>query len=307
MEEEEESQTQDPAEEEDEELRAQDPVKGGGRSHVSVPEALFVLLICVGLDWMELTLSFTGIALLLSFLDFSVWILFTLLFALKGGSYNSLVKKIVIWTLANILELVPLLEMLPIRTIVMVWVIWSWNHEVDTKLEEKLDQIARYEEKTAQFIGAYLSRIGAEKDGPANESLVPKTSSDRKLPGVRDERGATYQRGLPPGVIDEKGAVSRRDIPEFSSGGIAGTPRGIPEFSSGGIAGTPRNQSKSGSTLGPRSLNPLSRRYLERVAKRHPEILANRDNRPSLNEDGDGFKKTPSEGLDSSAEEDLAA
>jgi hypothetical protein len=122
------------------------------RSKISVVEALFVLLICAGVDFMELTLSFTGIALLLSFVDFFVWILFTILFSMKGGGYNSIIKKIILWTFANVLEIIPALEMLPIRTIVMFWIILSFNKEADVELTEKLDKISHYSKLAERFI-----------------------------------------------------------------------------------------------------------------------------------------------------------
>jgi|GEM_PF-3719499 hypothetical protein len=135
----------------------EDPQSFGGeskKSHISVVEAAIALITCSGVDFMELTLSFTGISLLLSIIDIFLWFLWTFLFALKGGSFDSRLKKIAIWTVGNLLEFILILEMLPIRSVIMIWVIWSWNKEVDLEagLERKSGRMDYWEKKAAAFV-----------------------------------------------------------------------------------------------------------------------------------------------------------
>ena len=135
-------------------------VEGRRRAHISALEAVIALLLCSGVDWMELTLSFTGISLLLSFVDFGLYALFIALFALKGGGYSSAAKKAVLKiTGGTIAELIPLLEILPIRTVVMAWTILSWNKEVATRQEGKIGKRTDWENKTAEAVEEYLGRF----------------------------------------------------------------------------------------------------------------------------------------------------
>lgn len=163
MAEEEESQIPESADDEggEEGLSAPDLVEGGRKAHISALEAVIALMLCAGVDWMELNLSFTGISLLLSSVDLGLYALFIILFALKGGGYSSAVKKAVFKiTGGTIAELIPLLEMLPIRTIVMAWTILSWNKEVATQREEKTGKRPDWENKTAEAVEKYLGRFG---------------------------------------------------------------------------------------------------------------------------------------------------
>ena len=159
MAEEEEPQTEDlPEGESEEEPSAQDSVGGGEKSHISVPEAMFALLICLGVDLMEIFFSLVGIAWLLTPIDFGVSVLFIMLFAFKGGgSSRRLKKNIIKQTLSFFAELIPILEMLPIRTTVMIWIIYDWNKESDSEAGEGTKKgIDYYERRAAKFVGGRL-------------------------------------------------------------------------------------------------------------------------------------------------------
>ena len=133
----------------------------GTLSKVSVVEATFVLALSWGIDMMELTTSFVGVGLLLWFIDILFLILVVVLFAFKGGVFHGRIFRRQLYKLsATLLELIPIVEMLPIRTGVMIWTIWDWNRQVDLQeAEDKAedDYLAKLAEK---YTSKFLDRFG---------------------------------------------------------------------------------------------------------------------------------------------------
>jgi len=157
MAEEEESQILESADDEnsDEELSARDTEAGEDRSPISTLEALFAIVLCLSVDLLEI--FFNVADFIVSIADWAVGILFVILFALKGGWSGRWLKK---WIGQHIAEQVPFISMLPIRTAVMIWIIWAWNHEIDIKVQRGVDRTEQWLIKTANVVEKYLGRFG---------------------------------------------------------------------------------------------------------------------------------------------------
>ncbi|MDD5710580.1 MAG: hypothetical protein PHV43_00545 [Candidatus Colwellbacteria bacterium] len=140
---------------EEEALSAQNAEAEDDRSPISTPEALFAIAICLGVDLLEIVFNVADF--LVSLADWAVAILFVILFALKGGWSGRWLKK---WIGSTIAEQIPLISVLPIRTVIMIWIIWVWNNEVDIKLQKKVDKTTEWLVKTERVVEKYLGRFG---------------------------------------------------------------------------------------------------------------------------------------------------
>ncbi|MBU2101100.1 hypothetical protein KKH05_00010 [Patescibacteria group bacterium] len=139
------------------------PEDKGGHSKVSIAQALFIVFLCLGVDLLELFTSFTGLPLLLSFLDLFLFILIIALFAFKGGRLHGRMfkKRFIANAVAGLAEIIPIIEMLPIRTVIIIWSIWSWNKEVDQDVAKTQDEIAKYAKMAEKVVGRFTKNLGA--------------------------------------------------------------------------------------------------------------------------------------------------
>lgn len=155
MEEEEEPLSEDPGDGDTGALSGHDPEADATRSTISTLEALFAIAVCVGVDLLEIVFNVADF--LVSIADWAVGILFVILFAIKGGWSGRWLKK---WIGQHVAEQIPLISIFPIRTAVMVWIIWAWNNEIDIKLQKRVDSTTKWMGKAEEAVGKYLGRFG---------------------------------------------------------------------------------------------------------------------------------------------------
>ncbi|MEX2054104.1 MAG: hypothetical protein WD883_00975 [Candidatus Colwellbacteria bacterium] len=94
----------------------------------STLETVFALLLVAPLDFIEAGFGFTGLTTALTVADLGVTFTFAMWLMMKGNfGGTTLTKAVTKWVMANGAELIPFLEVLPIRTIVMIVIIRQIN------------------------------------------------------------------------------------------------------------------------------------------------------------------------------------
>ncbi|MDP3953309.1 MAG: hypothetical protein Q8P99_00595 [bacterium] len=117
-----------------------------GDKSFSTLETVFALLLVAPLDFVEAGLGFTGLTSLLSVADRGVTFIFAMWLMLKsdfGGT--TLMKATTKWVAVNAVELIPFLEILPMRTVVMIVIIRQINKRGED--EEEGNQGEEYEDE----------------------------------------------------------------------------------------------------------------------------------------------------------------
>lgn len=102
-------------------------------SEFSLVEKVFILVPILFLDLLEVLVGFTFLGMALVFVDMAVWFFFTIVLLMKGGFGRDISTRIAAWTVADIAELAPGLEILPIRTITTALIIRGWNKKIESK------------------------------------------------------------------------------------------------------------------------------------------------------------------------------
>lgn len=117
-----------------------------GDKSFSTLETVFALLLVAPLDFVEAGLGFTGLTSLLSVADIGVTFIFAMWLMMKsdfGGT--TLMKATTKWVAVNAVELIPFLEILPMRTVVMIVIIRQINKRGED--EEEGNQGEEYEDE----------------------------------------------------------------------------------------------------------------------------------------------------------------
>ncbi len=147
----------------------------------STVETLLALMITIPLDILELV-SGSIITFFLNFLiNPLVWFVFFMWFWIKGGHYGRMVIRLVIWMASNVFELIPVLSVIPLRTIAASVAIWMINSPKELEGLEDGDLKGVVKSK---FKAAIQSRTGGgsedEEDAEGGEEEQPEGDDEEE-------------------------------------------------------------------------------------------------------------------------------